>query len=134
VTLSCRPSTQFHTNSQSDVAGCALAITYQSDEHAVQPEDFAIFTTNRNCVWTRYTDFEVPAAMPECPPGGCICSWFWIHEPDSGSEQVISRCSTTMASPNPYRTELHDTLPLQGHWCDPDGPHHEGAGASPLRR
>ena len=25
--------------------------------------------------------------MPPCPPGGCHCAWFWIHNPNSGSEQ-----------------------------------------------
>lgn len=77
-----------------------MAITYKSNEFDVQPEDFAIFSTNRNCVWTRFTDFQVPAAMPACPPEGCICSWFWIHAPDSGSEQNYMtpfRCKVTGA-------------------------------------
>jgi hypothetical protein len=89
-----QPSTQFHTNSISDVAGCALAITYKSNQYDVQPEDFAVFSTNPTCVWNRYTDFEVPAAMPACPEEGCICSWFWIHSPDSGSNSVTRTMNT----------------------------------------
>jgi hypothetical protein len=32
------PSSEWHTNGINDTTGCALAITYQSDERAVQPE------------------------------------------------------------------------------------------------
>ncbi|TCD61917.1 hypothetical protein EIP91_007709 [Steccherinum ochraceum] len=67
----------------------------------VQPEDFAIFTTNATCPWTLHTDFHIPAAMPECPDGGCICAFFWIHQPDSGSEQMYMngfRCKVTGAT------------------------------------
>lgn len=36
--------------------------------------------------------------MPPCPEGGCHCAWFWIHSPDSGSEQsrffLSSFCET----------------------------------------
>ena len=69
--------------------GCALAITYESDVTKVKPEDFTIFSVNHTCVWYRDTDFSVPARMPPCPEGGCICAWFWIHSEDSGDEQSI---------------------------------------------
>lgn len=29
----------------------------------------------------------VPAKLPECPGGKCICSFFWIHKADSGGEE-----------------------------------------------
>jgi hypothetical protein len=70
-----------------DVTGCALAITYKSDVKQIQPEDFTVFSVNHTCVWTRFTDFQVPARMPPCPEGGCICAWFWVHSPNSGGEQ-----------------------------------------------
>lgn len=38
-----------------------------------------MFSVNQTCVWTLHTDFQVPAAMPECPEEGCTCAWFWIH-------------------------------------------------------
>ncbi|KAI0703781.1 hypothetical protein BC835DRAFT_1410509 [Cytidiella melzeri] len=81
------PMSEWHTNGINDLFGCGLGITYQSDVTQVKPEDFTIFSVNQTCVWTRFTDFQVPAKMPPCPPGGCICAWFWIHSPDSGGEQ-----------------------------------------------
>jgi hypothetical protein len=68
--------------------GCALAIAQKPDANDVNPEDFVVFSVNQTCVWNRFTDFQVPADMPACPEGGCTCAWFWIHSPDSGSEQV----------------------------------------------
>lgn len=59
--------------------GCGLAIAYTSDATTVKPSDFVVFSTNHTCVWTRETQFQVPAGMPPCPPGGCVCSWNWIH-------------------------------------------------------
>lgn len=70
-----------------DLTGCALAIAYKSDVRAIQPEDFTVFSINQTCVWTRFTDFQVPANMPPCPPEGCHCAWFWIHSSNSGSQQ-----------------------------------------------
>lgn len=84
------PTSAYHTNGIDDLFGCALAITYESDVTQVKPEDFTVFSVNQTCVWTRFTDFQVPARMPPCPPGGCICAWFWIHSPDSGGEQSKS--------------------------------------------
>lgn len=73
------PPSAYHTTGLSDVKGCALAIAYKSDVKDVRPEDFAVFSVNQTCVWTRFTDFSVPTTMPPCPEGGCTCAWFWIH-------------------------------------------------------
>lgn len=81
------PSSEYHTTGIDDVKGCALAIAYKSDVTTVQPSDFAVFSVNQTCVFTRFTDFQVPARMPPCPEGGCICSFFWIH-----SVSCLSRC------------------------------------------
>jgi hypothetical protein len=81
------PMTEYHTKGLSDVKGCALGIAYKSDVSEVQPADFTIFSVNQTCVWSRYTDFGVPEQMPPCPNNMCICAFFWIHSPDSGSEQ-----------------------------------------------
>lgn len=70
-----------------DLKGCALAITYESNVTNVKPEDFVIFSVNQTCLWYKDTDFQVPARMPPCPEGGCICAWFWIHSEKSGGEQ-----------------------------------------------
>ena len=81
------PNPAMHTNGFNDLKGCALAIAYESDVSKIQPEDFAVFSVNHTCVWTRDTAFDVPARMPPCPEGGCHCAWFWIHAADSGGEQ-----------------------------------------------
>ncbi|KAF8839535.1 hypothetical protein BDN67DRAFT_969936 [Paxillus ammoniavirescens] len=81
------PTSEYHTTGLSDVKGCGLAIAYKSDATQVQPADFTIFSVNQTCVWDRYTDFSVPAKMPPCPDNMCTCAFFWIHSPDSGSEQ-----------------------------------------------
>ena len=73
------PLSAIHTNGINDVKGCALAIAYKSDVQQVQPEDFTVFSVNQTCVWTRFTEFQVPARMPPCPEGGCTCGFFWIH-------------------------------------------------------
>jgi len=73
------PTVAFHTHGLDELEGCALAIAYKNDVRAVQPEDFTVFSVNHTCVWTRFTDFQVPERMPACPEGGCICAFFWIH-------------------------------------------------------
>ncbi|EMD31282.1 hypothetical protein CERSUDRAFT_145210 [Gelatoporia subvermispora B] len=97
------PPSEYHTTGISDVKGCALAIAYKSNVTDVQPEDFSVFSVNQTCVWNRFTDFQVPERMPACPPGGCICAFFWIHSPDSGSEQNYMngfQCNVTGATSN----------------------------------
>ncbi|KAL1949687.1 hypothetical protein VTO73DRAFT_8568 [Trametes versicolor] len=93
----------YHTTGISDVKGCALAIAYESDVTKIQPEDFTVFSINQTCVWTRFTDFSVPARMPPCPPGGCHCAWLWIHSQDSGGEQNYMtgfKCNVTGSTSN----------------------------------
>ncbi|KAF8622851.1 hypothetical protein AX15_006695 [Amanita polypyramis BW_CC] len=92
------PTQEYHTNGINDLEGCALAIAYKNDVNQVQPEDFTVFSVNKTCVWTRFTDFSVPKRMPACPEGGCICAFFWIHAPDSGGEENYMngfRCNIT---------------------------------------
>ena len=73
------PTGAMHASGFDDLKGCALAIAYESDVTKIQPEDFTVFSVNQTCVWTRFTDFQVPERMPPCPPGGCHCAFFWIH-------------------------------------------------------
>ncbi|EJF64694.1 hypothetical protein BD309DRAFT_569379 [Dichomitus squalens] len=92
------PSGAMHTTGFDDLTGCALAIAYESDVTKIQPENFTVFSVNHTCVWTRFTDFQVPERMPPCPEGGCHCAFFWIHSPNSGSEQNYMngyRCNVT---------------------------------------
>ena len=83
------PLLRFCTQGLWDLKGCALAIAYESNVTKVQPEDFTIFSVNHTCVWYKDTDFQVPARMPPCPEGGCICAWFWIHSEKSGGQQSM---------------------------------------------
>lgn len=95
------PSVLIHTNGIDDLGGCALAIAYKSDVNDVQPEDFVVFSINHQCVWDRYTDFPVPANMPACPNGKCICAWFWQHREDAGGDEMYMngfQCNVTGAT------------------------------------
>jgi hypothetical protein len=95
------PSVAYHTNGIDDLEGCALAIAYKDDVNQVTPEDFTIFSVNQTCVWTRFTDFFIPERMPACPPGGCICAFFWIHSPKAGGEENYMngfKCNVTGAT------------------------------------
>ncbi|PFH47251.1 hypothetical protein AMATHDRAFT_77284 [Amanita thiersii Skay4041] len=80
-------SITYHTNGIDDLEGCALGIAYKSEARDVQPGDFTVFSVNQTCVWTRFTEFKVPERMPPCPPGGCVCAFFWIHSPFGGGEE-----------------------------------------------
>ncbi|KIK58046.1 hypothetical protein GYMLUDRAFT_704840 [Collybiopsis luxurians FD-317 M1] len=95
------PIAEFHTTGFDDLKGCALAIAYKSNVSEVEPEDFTVFSVNQTCVWTRFTDFQIPERMPACPNGMCTCAWFWIHSADSGGEQnymTAFQCNITGAT------------------------------------
>ncbi|KIJ14235.1 hypothetical protein PAXINDRAFT_116292 [Paxillus involutus ATCC 200175] len=96
-------SKQFHTTGIDDVKGCALAITQEADVSRINPEDFVVFSVNHTCVWHRFTEFQIPTDIPACPSGKCTCAWFWIHSPDSGSEQMYMnafQCVVTGSKPD----------------------------------
>lgn len=99
-----------------NVKGCGLAIAYTSDENTVKPSDFTVFSVDHACPWKRRVDFPVPADLPACPEGGCLCSWGWVHSPESGSEQMyhtVYRCKVTGA------TETRALpAPLTANKCD----------------
>ncbi|KAI9639795.1 uncharacterized protein MKK02DRAFT_4463, partial [Dioszegia hungarica] len=84
-----------------DVKGCGLSIAYKSDPFALQPEDFTVISTNYTCPWFKHVEFQIPADLPPCPPGGCHCMWGWVHSTLAGSEQnyVLNyRCNVTGAT------------------------------------
>lgn len=95
------PSKLIHSNGINDLGGCALAIAYKSDVNDVKPEDLVVFSVNHQCIWNRFTDFPVPAKMPACPNGKCICAWLWQHQPDAGGDEMYMngfQCSVTGAT------------------------------------
>ena len=63
------------TTGQNDTGGCAMAVAYESDVSQITPDDFVVFSVNKNCVWTRHTAFTVPEDMPPCQGNKCTCAW-----------------------------------------------------------
>ncbi|KAF8337592.1 uncharacterized protein EI90DRAFT_3256312 [Cantharellus anzutake] len=84
------PLSQFHTTGINDLGGCALSIAYKSDVNQVTPDDFVIFSVQHQCVWTRWTAFDVPADMPACPNGKCICAWHWASQCITGYVKALT--------------------------------------------
>ncbi|KAE9409025.1 hypothetical protein BT96DRAFT_807357 [Gymnopus androsaceus JB14] len=108
---------ELHTQNQSMAAGTALAIAYVSDIADVTPENLVVFSVTYNTPWLRLTNYEIPAAMPACPEGGCICGWGWIPngcgQPNMYHEAI--RCNVTGAtSTTPVGT------PKAPVWCQND--------------
>ncbi|GAA5860488.1 hypothetical protein JCM8547_000319 [Rhodosporidiobolus lusitaniae] len=60
------------------LSGCAMAIADVDDIEKTSMENLAIFSVQHECVKQKLTTFEVPAAMPPCKSGKCICGWFWL--------------------------------------------------------
>ncbi|GLB35639.1 hypothetical protein LshimejAT787_0212040 [Lyophyllum shimeji] len=74
----CITTPNMHTQNESMAAGTAFAISYQSDIKQVTPENLVVFSVRYHTPWKRVTSYSVPAALPACPPGGCICAWGWV--------------------------------------------------------
>lgn len=72
--------------------GTALGIAYTSDVNALKPNDMTIISVNYASPWNRQVSYQIPAGMPPCPSGGCICSWNWIHRAGNGEgygEEIV---------------------------------------------
>jgi len=98
-----------HSPARNDVAGCVLGIAYKSNLNDVKPEDFVIFSVVKDCPARALQAFDVPA-LPGCPNGKCICSWFWIHNSDGGTDQMYMtpfQCNIT----NPSKRTLGKPVP-----------------------
>ncbi|KAL7419478.1 hypothetical protein Q5752_006316 [Cryptotrichosporon argae] len=84
--------------------GAALAIAYTSDPSTLQPNDLTVISVNQTSVWARAVDYQIPAGLPPCPAGGCLCTWNWIHEANHGEGypfeiyNVLYRCQVTGAT------------------------------------
>jgi hypothetical protein len=71
-----------------------LAIAYTSDVKAVKPSDMTVISVNTVSPWYRDTDYKIPAGLPACPSGGCLCTWNWIHLANHGEGypyEIVSR-------------------------------------------
>ncbi|KIW74071.1 hypothetical protein Z517_12481 [Fonsecaea pedrosoi CBS 271.37] len=67
-----------HVQNQSMAQGTAFAIAYESDLTAITMEDLVVFSVLEHTPWKRAATYQVPAAMPACPEGGCTCAWLWV--------------------------------------------------------
>jgi len=77
-----------------------LGIAYKSQVSQVQPTDFVIISVVHDCIARQLQAFDIPA-LPACPNGMCICSWFWIHNSTGGSDQMYMtpfQCNVTNPS------------------------------------
>jgi hypothetical protein len=64
--------------------GSSIGIAYTSDVDNLQPNDMTIISVNQASPWLRETAYPIPAGMPPCPEGGCLCSWNWLHRAGNG--------------------------------------------------
>lgn len=81
--------------------GTALAIAYTSDVASLQPSDMTVISVNHYSPWTREISYAIPAGLPPCPAGGCLCTWNWIHQSSNGEgygQEIYNnlyRCTVT---------------------------------------
>ncbi|GAW03006.1 hypothetical protein LENED_004693 [Lentinula edodes] len=69
----CITAPNLHTQNKSMAAGTALAISYQSDITKVTPQNLVVISVAYNTPFKRLTSYDIPAGLPACPAGGCIC-------------------------------------------------------------
>ncbi|KDQ19064.1 hypothetical protein BOTBODRAFT_171020 [Botryobasidium botryosum FD-172 SS1] len=111
----CLSSPNLHAKSESDVAGSAFAISYQSDLSKVTPENLVVFSVRYHTPYKRLASFDVPADMPACPSAGCICAWGWVPNKCGQANMYMGgyRCRVTNAK---------STVPLAAAkppvWCE----------------
>ncbi|KAG8798378.1 hypothetical protein FRC18_008675, partial [Serendipita sp. 400] len=74
----CVTSPNLHTENATRATGTAFAISYNSNIEDVTMENLVTFTVRYHTPWKLLTTYDVPAGMPPCPDGGCICVWGWV--------------------------------------------------------
>ncbi|KAH6899228.1 hypothetical protein BKA70DRAFT_1231144 [Coprinopsis sp. MPI-PUGE-AT-0042] len=84
-----------HAQNESMAAGTAFAISYN-----VRPDNLVVFSVRHRTPWKRVVWYDVPAAMPACPPEGCICAWGWVPN-GCWSTQHGATSTTPVAAPQP---------------------------------
>jgi hypothetical protein len=104
-----------HTQNQQRAAGTAFAISYQSDIKQVTPDNLVVFSVRYNTPWKRVVVYDVPAAMPACPPGGCICAWGWVPN-GCGQPNIYHQAFKCRVSGAKSTTPL--AAPKPPVWCE----------------
>jgi len=113
----CITEPNLHTQNQSMAAGTAFAISYESDIKAVKPDNLVVFSVLHHTPWKRVATYQVPAALPACPPGGCHCAWGWVANGCGQPNMYMQphRCLVTGATST---TRVAPAKPPV--WCEDD--------------
>ncbi|KAK0229184.1 hypothetical protein EDD85DRAFT_1026714 [Armillaria nabsnona] len=113
----CVTSPNLHAQNESMAAGTAFAISYTSDISAVNEDNLVVFTVAPKTPWKLVASYDVPAAMPACPDGGCICAWGWVPNGCGIPNMYMHpfRCTVTGAT----GTTAVGT-PKAPEWCEDD--------------
>ncbi|KIY64670.1 hypothetical protein CYLTODRAFT_413158 [Cylindrobasidium torrendii FP15055 ss-10] len=106
-----------HAQNHSMAAGTAFAISYTSDITQVNEDNLVVFTVAYNTPWHRVQSYSVPADMPACPDGGCICAFGWIP----------NGCGQANMYMHPYKCKVTGAsgtaavgAPQSPEWCEDD--------------
>lgn len=75
----CLEDGALHTYNETNAAGTAWAISYESDLAKVTLENLVVFSTLQHTPWKRIATYQVPD-LPACPEGGCHCAWLWVPD------------------------------------------------------
>ncbi|CAK9783953.1 hypothetical protein CC85DRAFT_11841 [Cutaneotrichosporon oleaginosum] len=88
--------------------GTALAIAYTSDEKAVRGADLTVISTDWASPWLALASYPLPSGLPPCPPGGCLCTWNWLHT--AGNERHNPNPGAGRPKGEGYGDELYNNL------------------------
>jgi len=92
-----------HTDTRTDVMGCALAISYQNDVNKVGLNDYVVFSVARDCIARQNQSFAIPN-LPPCPNGKCLCKWLW--QAKGFTSMWITDFACNVVNPTKTATEI----------------------------
>jgi hypothetical protein len=75
----CLSDGALHSYNETNAAGTAWAISYESDMAKVTMENLVVFSTLQHTPWKRLATYQVPD-LPACPEEGCTCAWLWVPD------------------------------------------------------
>ncbi|KAJ4350001.1 uncharacterized protein N0V89_008622 [Didymosphaeria variabile] len=75
----CLEDGAMHTYNETNAAGTAWAISYESDMTKVTMDNLVVFSTLQHTPWKRLATYQVPD-LPACPEEGCHCAWLWVPD------------------------------------------------------
>ncbi|KAL5402036.1 hypothetical protein PMIN06_002437 [Paraphaeosphaeria minitans] len=75
----CLDDGALHAYNETNAAGTAWAISYESDVTKVTMENLVVFSTLQHTPWKRMATYQVPD-LPACPEDGCTCAWLWVPD------------------------------------------------------